>query len=105
MANYNHEEEKVTGGRNGYGANDILIFFSNQVVKSTVIYKVMLWEQFKPQTEMNEQCSLKKTVILKGIAKLEDANDAGTILIDGFNEWRQLNRWLWLVKTNTVFSH
>ena len=38
----------------------------------------MLWAQFKAQTEMNKQCSAKKTVKLKGIAKLEDANDAGT---------------------------
>ena len=38
----------------------------------------MLWAKFKAQTDLNKQCSGKKTAKLKGIPKLEDANNAGT---------------------------
>jgi DNA topoisomerase-2 len=38
----------------------------------------MMWANFKAQTELNKVCNKTKTVKLKGIPKLEDANNAGT---------------------------
>jgi len=47
-------------------------------MKSGIIESVMAWARFKAQNELNKQCSVKKHAKLKGIPKLEDANDAGT---------------------------
>ena len=49
-----------------------------QLNKSGVIEGVMTWAKFKAQTELNKACSGKKQTKLKGIPKLEDANNAGT---------------------------
>ena len=38
----------------------------------------MSWVKFKTQEKLNSQCSGTKKTKLKGIAKLDDANDAGT---------------------------
>ncbi|PIC46288.1 hypothetical protein B9Z55_006032 [Caenorhabditis nigoni] len=39
---------------------------------------VMTWVRFKQMDDLNKKCSKTKTSKLKGIPKLEDANDAGT---------------------------
>ncbi|EFO86230.1 CRE-TOP-2 protein [Caenorhabditis remanei] len=39
---------------------------------------VMSWVRFKQMDDLNKKCSKTKTSKLKGIPKLEDANDAGT---------------------------
>jgi len=46
--------------------------------KIGVIEAIMSWVKFKAQTELSKQCHSKKMSKLKGIPKLEDANDAGT---------------------------
>lgn len=38
----------------------------------------MMWAKFKAQTALESKCSSKKHAKLKGIPKLEDANNAGT---------------------------
>ena len=43
-----------------------------------MIGSVMSWVQNKAQTELSKQCNTKKQSKLKGIPKLENANDAGT---------------------------
>lgn len=52
--------------------------FYNQVLKCGVVEAVMSWVTFKAQKELGKKCSAKKHSKLKGIPKLEDANDAGT---------------------------
>ena len=52
--------------------------FFTAVNKSGIIESVMAWAKFKAQNELNKQCHGKKHAKLKGIPKLEDANDAGT---------------------------
>lgn len=37
-----------------------------------------MWANFKAQTELTKVCSKTKTVKLRGIPKLEDANNAGS---------------------------
>ncbi|XGW08821.1 hypothetical protein V3C99_011270 [Haemonchus contortus] len=52
--------------------------FTKQAVSCGVVDAVLAWVRFKQQEDMNKKCSSKKTTKLKGIPKLEDANDAGT---------------------------
>ncbi|XP_076307781.1 DNA topoisomerase 2-alpha-like [Tachypleus tridentatus] len=52
--------------------------FLNQVMKCGIVESIMTWVRFKAQTQLNTKCSAKKHSKLKGIPKLEDANDAGT---------------------------
>ncbi|XP_023226762.1 DNA topoisomerase 2-alpha-like isoform X2 [Centruroides sculpturatus] len=52
--------------------------FFNQVIKCGIIECIMSWVRFKAQTELNKKCSATKHSKLRGIPKLEDANDAGT---------------------------
>lgn len=52
--------------------------FANQAMKCGVVESIMTWVMFKAQTELNKKCSGKKSSKLRGIPKLEDANDAGT---------------------------
>uniref|UniRef100_A0A2P2I0M0 DNA topoisomerase 2 n=1 Tax=Hirondellea gigas TaxID=1518452 RepID=A0A2P2I0M0_9CRUS len=52
--------------------------FVTAVMKSGIVEAVMAWAKFKQQTQLQKKCAGKKTSKLKGIPKLEDANDAGT---------------------------
>ncbi|XP_046659381.1 DNA topoisomerase 2-like isoform X2 [Homalodisca vitripennis] len=52
--------------------------FINSVSKSGIIENVLSWAKFKAQTQLQKTCSGKKQNKLKGVPKLEDANDAGT---------------------------
>ncbi|XP_055952312.1 DNA topoisomerase 2-alpha-like [Argiope bruennichi] len=52
--------------------------FVNQAMKCGVVESIMSWIRFKAQTELEKKCSGKKHTKLRGIPKLEDANDAGT---------------------------
>lgn len=52
--------------------------FITQALKCGVVESIMSWVRFKAQTELEKKCSGKKHSKLKGIPKLEDANDAGT---------------------------
>jgi DNA topoisomerase-2 len=51
--------------------------FYNAVAKSGLVENVLTWAKFKAQTELEKKGGSKKSK-LKGIPKLEDANDAGT---------------------------
>ncbi|XP_050517290.1 DNA topoisomerase 2 isoform X2 [Diabrotica virgifera virgifera] len=51
--------------------------FINMVTKSGIVEHVLSWAKFKAQNEL-AKTSGKKQSKLKGIAKLEDANEAGT---------------------------
>ncbi|XP_045462346.1 DNA topoisomerase 2 isoform X2 [Harmonia axyridis] len=52
--------------------------FTNQVIKSGIIEQVLSWAKFKAQNELQKKTAGKKQSKLKGIPKLEDANEAGT---------------------------
>lgn len=51
--------------------------FTSAVLKSGIVESVLQWAKFKAQTELEKKGGSKKSK-LKGIPKLEDANDAGT---------------------------
>lgn len=48
-----------------------------QVQGCGVLDSIMNWVKFKTQEKLNSKCSGQKKTKLKGIAKLDDANDAG----------------------------
>uniref|UniRef100_F1KQV5 DNA topoisomerase 2 n=1 Tax=Ascaris suum TaxID=6253 RepID=F1KQV5_ASCSU len=52
--------------------------FVNSVMKCGIVEAVMAWVRFKQQETLDKKCSSKRTSKLKGVPKLEDANDAGT---------------------------
>ena len=52
--------------------------FFTQLSKSGIVESVLAWSKFKQDQEMKGKASGKKTNKLKGISKLEDANNAGT---------------------------
>nr|NVI79288.1 topoisomerase 2 [Cucujiformia] len=52
--------------------------FVTQVTKSGIIERVLSWAAFKAQTDLQKKTGGRKQTKLKGIAKLEDANEAGT---------------------------
>ncbi|XP_049270629.1 DNA topoisomerase 2-alpha [Rhipicephalus sanguineus] len=52
--------------------------FYTQMLKCGVVESVMSWVAFKAEKQLGQKCSSKKHSKLKGIPKLEDANDAGT---------------------------
>lgn len=43
-----------------------------------IVDAVLSWVRFKQMENLDKKCSSKKTNKLKGVPKLEDANDAGT---------------------------
>lgn len=51
--------------------------FMSAVLKSGIVESVLTWAKFKAQTDL-AKTSGKKNIKLKGVPKLEDANDAGT---------------------------
>ncbi|KAM3727830.1 DNA topoisomerase 2 top-2 [Dirofilaria immitis] len=52
--------------------------FIQAALKCGIVEAVMAWVRFKQQETLDKKCSSKKTSKLKGVPKLEDANDAGT---------------------------
>eukprot|EP00096_Caligus_rogercresseyi_P005023 TRINITY_DN1980_c0_g1_i2.p1 TRINITY_DN1980_c0_g1~~TRINITY_DN1980_c0_g1_i2.p1 ORF type:complete len:1518 (+),score=657.25 TRINITY_DN1980_c0_g1_i2:186-4739(+) len=52
--------------------------FTGLVAKSGIVEAVLAWSKFKQDQMLKKNTSGKKTSKLKGIPKLEDANDAGT---------------------------
>ncbi|XP_043215236.1 DNA topoisomerase 2-alpha-like isoform X2 [Amphibalanus amphitrite] len=52
--------------------------FIGQVNKCGIVESVMAWAKFKAQSQLNTKCNSKKQNKIRGIPKLEDANDAGT---------------------------
>lgn len=73
-------------------------FFDFQASNCGIVESILNWVKFKAQTQLNKKCSSVKYSKIKGIPKLDDANDAGKIqflfgfqilsfysVIDGFN--------------------
>ncbi|KAB7496958.1 DNA topoisomerase 2 [Armadillidium nasatum] len=52
--------------------------FVNAAAKCGIVEAVMTWAKFKQQAQLQSKCASKKQNKIKGIPKLEDANDAGT---------------------------
>lgn len=71
-------KENMTLQAKSFGSKAVLgDKFIASVVKSGLIESVLTWAKFKAQTDLAKTSGAKKSK-LKGIPKLEDANDAGT---------------------------
>lgn len=42
-----------------------------------IVESIMNWVKFKAQNQLNKKCSAVKHTKIKGVPKLDDANDAG----------------------------
>ncbi|KAJ0060186.1 hypothetical protein NL108_004054, partial [Boleophthalmus pectinirostris] len=51
--------------------------FIKQAITCGIVESVMNWVRFKAQTQLNKKCSAVKHTKIKGVPKLDDANDAG----------------------------
>uniref|UniRef100_A0A8C5GUM1 DNA topoisomerase 2 n=1 Tax=Gouania willdenowi TaxID=441366 RepID=A0A8C5GUM1_GOUWI len=51
--------------------------FIKQATSSGIVESVMNWVKFKAQSQLNKKCSAVKHTKIKGVPKLDDANDAG----------------------------
>lgn len=49
-----------------------------KVSKCGIVDNILSWMKFKAQTQLNKKLTSSKTSKMKGIPKLDDANDAGT---------------------------
>uniref|UniRef100_A0A0N4ZG69 DNA topoisomerase 2 n=1 Tax=Parastrongyloides trichosuri TaxID=131310 RepID=A0A0N4ZG69_PARTI len=52
--------------------------FYKEALKCGIVDAVLSWVRFKQQEQADKKCSTKKSTKVKGIPKLEDANEAGT---------------------------
>lgn len=70
-------KENMTLQAKGFGSKcSITDKFMNNVAKCGIVESVLSWAKFKAQNELSKQSGKKNTKI-RGIPKLEDANDAG----------------------------
>ncbi|XP_056285488.1 DNA topoisomerase 2-alpha [Pseudoliparis swirei] len=51
--------------------------FIKQATSGGIVESIMNWVQFKAQTQLNKKCSSVKHSKIKGVPKLDDANNAG----------------------------
>src|SRR4051794_33145109 len=72
-------KETMTLQSKSFGSKcDISEKFVKEAHKCGIVESIMSWVRFKQTEQQDKKCSSKKTSKLKGIPKLEDANDAGT---------------------------
>uniref|UniRef100_A0A0N5ASB9 DNA topoisomerase 2 n=1 Tax=Syphacia muris TaxID=451379 RepID=A0A0N5ASB9_9BILA len=72
-------KETMTLQSKSFGSKcDLSEKFIATVMKCGIVEAVMAWVRFKQQENMDKKCSSKKTSKIKGVPKLEDANEAGT---------------------------
>jgi len=72
-------KENMTLAQNKFGSKCTLSpKFFTQLGKSGIVESVLAWSKFKQDLDMKKAHTSKKTSKLRGVSKLEDANDAGT---------------------------
>ncbi|CAG5118293.1 unnamed protein product, partial [Candidula unifasciata] len=72
-------KENMTKQAKGFGSKCVLSEkFIQQVNKCGIVESILSWMKFKAQAQLNQKCHSSKHSKLKGIPKLDDANDAGT---------------------------
>lgn len=72
-------KENMTLQAKSFGSKCVLPEkFITQITKSGIVESVLTWAKFKAQNDLIKHSGGKKQSKLKGIPKLEDANEAGT---------------------------
>ncbi|KAM7370981.1 hypothetical protein PAMP_010487 [Pampus punctatissimus] len=71
-------KENMTLQQKSFGSNCHLSDkFVKQANSCGIVDSVMNWVKFKAQSQLNKKCSAVKHTKIKGVPKLDDANDAG----------------------------
>ncbi|XP_028674298.2 LOW QUALITY PROTEIN: DNA topoisomerase 2-alpha [Erpetoichthys calabaricus] len=71
-------KENMTLQSKSFGSNCSLSEkFIKAAVGSGIVESIMNWVKFKAQNQLNKKCSAVKHTKIKGVPKLDDANDAG----------------------------
>lgn len=71
-------KENMTLQQKSFGSTCALTDkFIKQATSCGIVESVMNWVKFKAQTQLNKKCSAVKHTKIKGVPKLDDANDAG----------------------------
>nr|DBA22322.1 TPA: hypothetical protein GDO54_013360 [Pyxicephalus adspersus] len=72
-------KENMTLQAKSFGSKCVL---SEKFIKAAtgcgIVESILNWVKFKAQTQLNKKCSAVKHTKIKGIPKLDDANDAGS---------------------------
>ncbi|XP_075703179.1 DNA topoisomerase 2-alpha isoform X1 [Rhinoderma darwinii] len=72
-------KENMTLQSKSFGSKCVL---SEKFIKAAtscgIVESILNWVKFKAQTQLNKKCSAVKHTKIKGIPKLDDANDAGS---------------------------
>ena len=72
-------KENMTLQVKNFGSKcDLTDGFLKNVAKCGIIESIMSWVKFKEQAQLNQMCTGRKKNTIKGIPKLDDANEAGT---------------------------
>ena len=72
-------KETMTSQQNAFGSKCIMSDkFKTAIGKSTIVQSVMAFSKFKQDQQKDNKLSGKKTNKIKGISKLDDANNAGS---------------------------
>lgn len=81
LSPYHYLKPMTSSWRDTYHSASIVsifIFVFYQASKCGIVESVLSWVRFKAMEKMDKQCHKSKHVRLKGIPKLDDANNAGT---------------------------
>ncbi|KAK7919775.1 hypothetical protein WMY93_011059 [Mugilogobius chulae] len=71
-------KENMTLQQKNFGSTcNLTEKFIKQANTCGIVESVMNWVKFKAQTQLNKKCSAVKHTKIKGVPKLDDANDAG----------------------------
>ncbi|XP_065109660.1 DNA topoisomerase 2-alpha [Paramisgurnus dabryanus] len=71
-------KENMTLQQKSFGSTCSLTSqFIKQANSCGIVESIMNWVKFKAQTQLNKKCSAVKHTKIKGVPKLDDANDAG----------------------------
>uniref|UniRef100_A0A3B4Z181 DNA topoisomerase 2 n=1 Tax=Seriola lalandi dorsalis TaxID=1841481 RepID=A0A3B4Z181_SERLL len=71
-------KENMTLQQKNFGSTCLLSDkFIKQATSCGIVESIMNWVKFKAQTQLNKKCSAVKHTKIKGVPKLDDANDAG----------------------------
>lgn len=71
-------KENMTLQQKNFGSKCLLSEkFFKQATSSGIVESIMNWVKFKAQSQLNKKCSAVKHTKIKGVPKLDDANDAG----------------------------
>lgn len=71
-------KENMTLRAKAFGSTcDFTDKFIKQVTQCGVVEHIMNWVKFKAQSQLNKKCQKSKSSKIRGIPKLDDANDAG----------------------------